>query len=112
MTLRGGKIKQKLTLYRCKMNTEKAIPCEFQHVLVVGDVDKKKIKKSVGKTCIEMRKIRLLKDVKMRKRFEDKVNKLVDVRVPYLWGHFKDRVSKAMRKKAELAFAELKIAQL
>ena len=47
------------------------------------------------KTCAERRKITLLKDVKIRKRFEEKVIKLVDVAVPNLWGHFKDGVLKA-----------------
>ena len=35
----------------------KAIPCEFQHSLVVADIDKKKIRKVVRKTCAERRKI-------------------------------------------------------
>ena len=41
------------------------------------------------------RKISVLKDVKIRKRFEEKVIKLVDVGALYLWGHFKDGVLKA-----------------
>ena len=47
------------------------------------------------KTCAERRKITLLKDVEIRKRFEEKVTKLVDVGEPYLWGHFKHGVLKA-----------------
>ena len=45
----------------------KAIPGEFQHTLVIADIDKRKIRKVVRKTCAERRKISLLKDVKIRK---------------------------------------------
>ena len=44
------------------------------------------------KTCAERRKISLLKDVKIKKRFEGKEAKLVDVGAPNLWGHFMDEV--------------------
>ena len=57
---------------------------------MIADRDKKKIRKVVRKTCVERRKITLLTDVKIRKRFEEKVIKLVDVGAPNLWGHFKD----------------------
>ena len=57
----------------------KAIPGEFQHALVIADIDKKKIRKVVRKTCGERRKITLLKDVMIRKRFVENVDKLVDV---------------------------------
>ena len=46
---------------------------------MIADIDKKKIKKVVTKKCAERRKITLLKDVKIRKRIEEKVTKLVDV---------------------------------
>ena len=46
------------------------------------------------KTCVQRRKITFLKDVKIRKRFEEKVIKLVYVGAPNLWGHFKDVVLK------------------
>ena len=39
-------------------------------VLVVLDIDKKKIRKVVRKTCAERRKISSWNDVKIRKRFE------------------------------------------
>ena len=45
----------------------KAIPGEFQNALVVADIDMNKITKIVKKTCTERRKIRLLKDVTIRK---------------------------------------------
>ena len=45
-----------------------AIPGEFQHALVIADIDKKKIRKVVKRTCAERRKISLLKDVKINKR--------------------------------------------
>ena len=35
----------------------KAIPGEFQHVLVIADIDRRKIKSVVRKTCGERRKI-------------------------------------------------------
>ena len=40
--------------------------------------------KVVGKTCAERRKITLLKDVKMRNLFEERVTELVDVGEPNL----------------------------
>ena len=40
----------------------KAIPGRFQHKLVIVDVDKNKITKVVKRTCVERRKISLLKD--------------------------------------------------
>ena len=67
-----------------------AIVGEFQHALVIADMDKSRIRKVVRKTCAERRKITLLIDAKIRKRFEEKVNKLVDVGAPNMWGHFKD----------------------
>ena len=67
----------------------KAIPGEFQHTLVMADIDMKKIRKVVRKTCAMRRKITLLKDVKIRKRFEEKVIQLVDVGAPNLREHFK-----------------------
>ena len=50
------------------------------------------------KTCAVRRKITLLKYVKIRKQFEEKVAKLVDVGAPNLWGHFKDCVLKALMR--------------
>ena len=59
---------------------------------MVADIGKKKIRNVVRKTCAESRKVRLLKDVKIKKRFYEKGIKLVDVGVPNLHGHFKDVV--------------------
>ena len=70
----------------------KAIPAEFQHAIVIADVDKRKISKVVRNPCTERRKITLLKDVKIWMQSEEKVTKLVDVGVPNLWGHFMDGV--------------------
>ena len=50
-----------------------AIPGEFKHTLVIADIDKRKTLKVVRKTCAERRKIILLKDVDISKRFEEKV---------------------------------------
>ena len=47
----------------------KVIPEEFQHVLEVSDIDKKKIRNVVRKTCSDRGKISLLEDVMIRKRF-------------------------------------------
>ena len=47
------------------------------------------------KTCTERRKLSLLKDVKIRKRLEEEVIKLVDIGEPNLLGHFKDGILKA-----------------
>ena len=46
---------------------------------MMADIDKKKIRKVVRKTCAERRKITLLKDVKIRRQYEEKAIKLVDV---------------------------------
>ena len=45
-----------------------AIPGEFQRSLLVADIDKKKIRNVIRKTCTERRKI-LLKDLEISKRF-------------------------------------------
>ena len=45
----------------------KTIPGEFQHAIVIADIDRKEIRKVVRKTCVERRKISLLKGVKIRK---------------------------------------------
>ena len=73
----------------------KEILGEFQHALATTDIDKRKIRKVVRNTHSERRKITLLKDVKIRKRFEEKVTKLVVDGAPNLWGYFKDVVLKA-----------------
>ena len=70
------------------MQNVKAIYGRIQHSLVVSDIDGKKIRNVVRKTRAVRRKKSLLKDVKIRKRFEEKAIKLVDVRAPNLWGHF------------------------
>ena len=44
--------------------------------------------------CAERSNISLLKYVKIRRRLEEKVTKLVDVGSPNLWGNFKDGASK------------------
>ena len=62
---------------------------------MIADVDKKKIRNVVRKTCFERRKITLQKDVEIRKRFKVKVIKLIDVGVPNLWGHVKDGILNA-----------------
>ena len=62
---------------------------------MVAVIDKEKIKNLVRKICTEKRKISLLKDLKIWKRFEEKVIKLVDVGMPNIWGHFKDGIIKA-----------------
>ena len=63
-------------------------------LIVLADIDKMKIRKVVRKTCEDRRKITLLKDVKITKRFKEKVTGLVDDGVPNLWGHFKDGILK------------------
>ena len=53
------------------------------------DIDKKKMRNVVRKTCTERRKISLLKDLKIRKQLQEKTIQLVDVGAPNMWGHFK-----------------------
>ena len=67
---------------------------------MIADIDKK-IRKAVRKIFGERRKISLLKDVKIRKRFKEKVTELVDAGAPNLWGHFKDAVLKACDEVCE-----------
>ena len=57
---------------------------------MLADIDNRKIRKVVKKTCAERRNISLLKDVKIRKRFKVKVIDLVDVGASDAWEHFKD----------------------
>ena len=70
--------------------TVKAIPGQFQHALVVADMDEKKIKNVVRKTYTERRKISLLKDVKIVKQYEEKAIELADGGSPNLWRNFED----------------------
>ena len=42
------------------------------------------------KTCTERKKISLLKDLRINKRFQEKVIIIVDIGASNLWGHFKD----------------------
>ena len=60
----------------------KAIIGEFKHALLIAEIEKRKIRNVVRST--ERRKITLVKEVKIRKRFEEKVTKLVDVAAPNL----------------------------
>ena len=80
---------------RKKCKNVKAIHGELQHAVVVEDIDKKKIRNVPRKTCTERRKISMLKDVKIRKQFEGKDIKLVDVGSQNFWAHFKHGVLKA-----------------
>ena len=57
----------------------KANPGLVKHALVMAHIlIRGKIRKVERKTCSERRNITLLKDVKIRKRYEEKVTKLVD----------------------------------
>ena len=47
----------------------KAISLESQHALMIAEIDKKKIRKVMRKTCNERRKITLQKDVKIGNLF-------------------------------------------
>ena len=58
-------------------------------------MDKRKIRKVERKTCTERRKITLLKDVKIRKRYVENVIELFDIGDPNLWGYFMDAVLEA-----------------
>ena len=73
----------------------KAIPGEFQHALVIVDLDMKIIRKVVRKTWVERKKISFAKDVWIRKQFEENVMKLVDGGAQNFIGHFINGVLKA-----------------
>ena len=62
------------------MQTVKAIPEEFQHALMVADINTKIIRKVMKMTCIERREIILLEN-EIRKRFKEKV-----IESTNLWG--------------------------
>ena len=55
--------------HRQSIQNMKAKRGELKHVLFVADIDYKKIRNVVRKTCAERRKITLLKDVEIRKRY-------------------------------------------
>ena len=90
VTFRIGENGKKIVFVLLKIENRRfihnvnAITRESQHVLVVADIDKKIIRNVVRKTCIGRRKRCLLKDVKIRKRFEENVITLVDIGAPNL----------------------------
>ena len=49
---------------------------------MIAALDGKKIRKVVKRTCVERRRIRLLKDVMIRNIFKEQVIELVDVGSP------------------------------
>ena len=51
----------------------KTILGEFQHALLTANIDKRKIRKVVRWTFAERRRVGLMKDAKIRMRFEEKV---------------------------------------
>ena len=73
MTFRMGENETEIDLLLIKkehrqfIKKVRAIPGEFQHALVEADIDKRKIRNVVRKSCTERRKISLLKDLKIRK---------------------------------------------
>ena len=72
VTFRMGENKTEIDMlikkeYQGFIQNVKAIPGEFQHALVIANIDKRKIRKVVRKTCVEIRKITLLKPVKIGK---------------------------------------------
>ena len=75
VTFRMGENEKKIDFvfltkeHRRFIQNMKAIHGEFQHALVIADIDKRKIRKVVRRTCAERRNITLLKDVKIRKQF-------------------------------------------
>ena len=60
---------------------------EFCHELLVADIDKEKIRRTLKKLHIERRMEFMLK-YEIKKRFEERVMELVDVGVSSLWGCF------------------------
>ena len=58
-------------------------PGEFQHALVVVDIDKK-ISKAMRNICIERRKISLLKEKRIMKQFKESIIEIVDDEVKYI----------------------------
>ena len=48
--------------HRLSMQNVNAIPGEFQHSLVIADIDKRKVRNVVRKICTERRKISLVND--------------------------------------------------
>ena len=53
--------------HRLFVQNVKAIPVLFQHAFVIADIDKKKIRNVVRKTCTERGKISLVNELKIRK---------------------------------------------
>ena len=73
----------------------KVIPSELQQRLVVVDLDKKVLKKVVGKQRIMLNGSWKLNENQTRVRFEKRVKELVSAVAPDLWKTFKDGVLKA-----------------
>ena len=71
------------------------IPGQLQHRLLVTDLDKKKVKKIVRKESIMRRRVWKLNENNMRRRFEERVEELVNVGTPDIWKCFKESVLKA-----------------
>ena len=66
------------------LQNAKEISGELQHASMASNIDKKRIRNAVRKTRIVRRKKTLLKDLKIRRQFEEKVIEIVAVGAPYL----------------------------
>ena len=73
----------------------KMIPGQLQHRLLVTDLDKKKVKKSVRKESIMRRRVWKLNENNMKRRFEERVGELVNVGTLDIWKCLKESVLKA-----------------
>ena len=67
------------------MKDVKIIPRELQHRLLVADVDKRKLNKTVKKESRLKRIIWKLKERKMQEKFDTRVEELIDVETTNLW---------------------------
>ena len=70
----------------------KVIPGEWQHRLMVVDVEEQKLKKSVKKSRRVSRRVWKLKEKKMKEKFEERVVELVDTDSMDLWRSYKKEV--------------------
>ena len=72
----------------------KIIPGELQHRLVVVGVEEQKLKKSVKKSKRVRWRVWKPKEKKIKEKFKERIEKLVDIDSKDLWGSYKNGVLK------------------
>ena len=101
ITFRSGKNESEIDFIlvgktnRKYLRDVKVIPGELQHGMVVTDFIKRDVKKIIKRERIVRRKIWKLKEKDIQKKFEKRVEELVNIEASDLWSSFKDGLLKA-----------------